>query len=306
MNRSVLLVFGERRVVFYVVVITVDNCARVEPGRAVLQLQAHTYELGLDLVDRLRTEVADVEQVGLAASEKLTHGVDALTLETVVGPDGQVEILDRQSKISRECGVGGRGAHVDTFGLDVELAGQAEELDQGLACGRHGITGSHRVLGLDVDDELVEVGALLDAGGLDLVGHGQHGRVDRVNRNSTDLGVTGLVLLSRDVAATALDGELHLDLALGIEGGDVQVRVVHLDPSRGGDVSGSDRTRALLAQVHHDGFVVLTGDDQSLDIKDDLGDVFLDAGDRGELVQHAVDAQARHGRTRDAREQGAT
>src|SRR5665647_2457153 len=145
MNRSVLLVFGERRVVFYVVVVTVDDRARVEPGRAVLELQAHTHELGLDLVDRLRTKVADIEQVGLAASEKLTHGVDALTLEAVVGPDGQVEILDRQGKISRECGIGGRGAHVDSLGLDVELAGQAEELDQSLAGRRHGVPGSHRV-----------------------------------------------------------------------------------------------------------------------------------------------------------------
>jgi len=37
-----------------------------------------------------------------------------------------------QSKISSQCGIGGRGAHVDALGLNVELAGQAEELDQGL------------------------------------------------------------------------------------------------------------------------------------------------------------------------------
>src|SRR5450756_2911286 len=132
MNRSVLLVFGERRVVFYVV-ITVNNCARVEPGRTVLELQTHAHELGLHLVDRLRTEVADVEQIRLAASEKLAHGVDALTLEAVVGPDGQVEVLDRQSEISGQRRICRRGAHVNALGLDVELAGQAEELDQGLS-----------------------------------------------------------------------------------------------------------------------------------------------------------------------------
>ena len=63
---------------------------------------------------------------------------------------------------------------------------------------------------------------------------------------------------------------------------------------------------ALLAQVHHDGLVVLAGDDQALDVEDDLGDVLLDPGDRGELVEHAVDADAGDGRTGDAREQGAT
>src|ERR1035437_1278098 len=306
MNRSVLFVFGERRVVFNVVVVTVDNCAWVEPGRAVLELQAHAHELGLNLIDRLRPEVTDIEQVSLTASEKLAHGVNALTLEAVVGPHGQVEVLDRKSKISCECGIGGRGAHVDALGLDVELAGQAEELDQGLPGGRHGVTGSTRALGLHVNDELVEVGALLDSRGLDLVGHGQYGRVDRVDRDATDLGVTGLVLLGGDVAATAFDGQLHLELALAVQGRDVEVRVVHLDTCRRRDVRGGNRTRALLAQVHHDRLVVLAGDDQTLDVQDDLGDVFLDTGDRRELMQHAVDTQARHGRTGDAREQSAT
>src|SRR5665647_3826961 len=86
MNRSVLLVLDERRVLIHVIVVAINDCARVEPGRAVLELQAHADELGLDLVDRLGTEVADVEQVGLAAPDELTHGVDALALEAVVGP----------------------------------------------------------------------------------------------------------------------------------------------------------------------------------------------------------------------------
>jgi hypothetical protein len=34
----------------------------------------------------------------------------------------------------------------------------------------------------------------------------------------------------------------------------------------------------LLAQVHDDRLVVLGGDDQALDVEDDLGDVFLDPG----------------------------
>ena len=85
----------------------------------------------------------------------------------------------------------------------------------------------------------------------------------------------------------------------------MKLRVEHLHTSRRGDVGGSDRTRALLAQIHDHRLVVLTGDDQALDVEDDLGDVFLHTGDRGELVEHAVHAQARHGRTRDAREQGA-
>ena len=81
---------------------------------------------------------------------------------------------------------------------------------------------------------------------------------------------------------------------------------MHLDASWRGNVSGGDRTRALLAQVHHDRLVVLAGDDQTFDVQDDLGDVFIDTGDRRELMQHAVNAQTRNGRTGDAREQSAT
>jgi hypothetical protein len=109
--------------------------------------------------------------------------------------------------------------------------------------------------------------------------------------------VAGLVLLRRHVATATLDGQLHLDGALVVERRDVQTRVVDLDAGRRGDVGRGDRAGALLAQVHHDGLVVLAGDDQALDVQDDLGDVLLDPGDRGELVEHAVDADAGHGRT---------
>ena len=158
--------------------------------------------------------------------------MDALALEAVVGPDGEVEVLDRQGEVRGERGVGRRRAHVDALGLDVELTGQAEQLDEGLAGGRERVTRGHRVLGLDVDHEAVEVGALLDTGGLDLVGHGQHRAVDGVDRDAADLLVAGLVLLRRDVATATLDGQLHLDGALVVQRRDVQARVVDLDAGR--------------------------------------------------------------------------
>ena len=60
-----------------------------------------------------------------------------------------------------------------------------------------------------------------------------------------------------------------------------------------------------LAQVRRDGLVVLAGDDEALDVQDDLGDVFLDTGNGAELVQNAVDADARDGSAGDRGEQGA-
>src|SRR5690606_1909713 len=171
-------------------------------------------ELLLDLGDRLRAEVADVEQVLLAASDELTHGVDALALEAVVGADRELQLLDGESEVGGERGVGRRGADLDALGLDVELAREPEELDEGATGGGESVARRDGRLRLDVDDELVEVRALLDSGGLDLVGDLEDRRVDRVDRDAADLGVVGLVLLRGDVATTALDGELDLELAL--------------------------------------------------------------------------------------------
>src|SRR5690606_34083424 len=123
-------------------------------------------------------------------------------------------------------------------------------LDQGLAGRGDGVAGTDRRLGLDVDDQLVEVGALLDSGGLDLVGDLQHGAVDRVDRHAADLVVATLVLHGGDVATPTLDDQLHLQLARVGQRGDLEVGVVHLDAGRRGDVGGGDVTGTGLAQVH--------------------------------------------------------
>src|SRR3954469_5592573 len=243
---SVLFVFDKAVVV---VVVRRQGSLRVEARSAVLERETHLVQLRLDLVDGLGAEVADVEQVLLRARDQLTHGVDALTLEAVVRADGQLQVLDRKGEVRGQLLVYRRGPDVDALGLDVELAGQAEQLDQGLTRRGDRVARTDRGLGLDVDDELVEVGALLDTGGLDLVGHLEDRRVDRVDRHTADLVVPALVLHRRHVAPATLDDELHLELALVVQGGDDQVGVVHLDAGRRGDVGRGDEAGALLAQV---------------------------------------------------------
>ncbi len=166
------------------------------------------------------------------------------------------------------------------------------------------VRGRDRRLGLDVDDQTVEVGALLDTGRLDAVGHLHDRRVDRVDRDPADLGAGVLVLRGGDVATAPLDGQLHVQPALAVQGGQLQVGVVHGDTGRGLDVAGGDVAGALLAQVHADRLVVLGADGELLDVHDQLDHVLLDTGDRGELVQDAVDLDAGDRRARDGRQQG--
>ena len=54
-------------------------------------------------------------------------------------------------------------ADFDAFCLGVELAAQAEELDKRRSCGRHGVTRGDSGLGLHVQNEPIEVGALFHA-----------------------------------------------------------------------------------------------------------------------------------------------
>src|SRR5690606_2363335 len=128
---------------------------------------------------------------------------------------------------------------------------------------------------------------------------------DRVDRDPADLGTRLLVLQGRHVAAAALDDELDLELALVVQPGDVQIRVVHGHTGRRDDVRRGDLTGALLAQVHGDGLVLLGGHHGLREVRDDLGGTLLPRRDGGELVQDAVDTDARDSSTRDRRRQRA-
>ena len=86
----------------------------------------------------------------------------------------------------------------------------------------------------------------------------------------------------------------------------MQFGVVHLDPGRRLDIGRGNLTGSRLAQVHDHGFVLLGGQDQALEVEDDLGDVLDDALQGGELVLIALDLDGGHGRARDGRQQGAT
>ena len=86
----------------------------------------------------------------------------------------------------------------------------------------------------------------------------------------------------------------------------MQIGVVHGDTGWRHDIAGGDVARALLAQVHRHRLVLLGADHELLEVEDDVGDVFLDARNGGELVQHPVDADAGDRGTGDRREQGST
>src|SRR5690606_22834765 len=93
----------------------------VESRRAVLQRQAETGELHLHLVYRLSAEVTDVEQVGLTPGHQLANRVDSLTLQAVVRPHRQVEVLDRHRVGGDGVSLLRRRTDLNAFGINVQL-----------------------------------------------------------------------------------------------------------------------------------------------------------------------------------------
>ena len=82
---SLLGIVGSRVLEVAGLCVVAFELGRVEVLRGVLEGQAQVSQLDLYLVDRLLTEVADIQQVRFGALSELTDGEDLLTLQAVVG-----------------------------------------------------------------------------------------------------------------------------------------------------------------------------------------------------------------------------
>ena len=89
--------------------------------------------------------------------------------------------------------------------------------------------------------------------------------------------------------------DLHVEACVGAKRADVLLGVEDLNLAVGLDVAGGDF--ALARGVNIDGLGALAVElrNDLLHVQHDLRDVFLDAGDRGELVLHARDLDGGRG-----------
>ena len=138
-------------------------------------------------------------------------------------------------------------AQLEALGLVLEVGHQPDQRAQGVAGRGERLAGRERAVGLDVEDQAVEVGRLLDPHRLDREGDAPHGREDRVDRDHAD-GGGPLVALGRDVAPAALDRDVDGQAALAVERGDVELGVEDLDVGGELQVAGGDVAGPRLSQ----------------------------------------------------------
>src|SRR3954470_16063157 len=271
-----------------------------------------------DLVDRLLAEVRDRVELALGLRDEVADGLDPGALEAVVRAHAELELLDED--VVHRAGLAATAAVDLREAVALELArGAGAELLDPVGVGEDRQLGDEDLgrlaqrglrldgaVGLDVERQLVVVGALADARLLDRVRHAAHGREDRVDRDDPDRLVGGLVVLGGAVAAAAADREVQLELGLLVERGDVDVRVEDLDARRQVDVLGGDVAGARDDQRRLDlGRVRVHAAHDALEVQHDVGDVLRDALDRRELVCDALDPHAGDGGAGERAEQHA-
>src|SRR5690606_38004695 len=168
--------------------------------------------------------------------------------------------------------------------------------------------GRNDAIGFDIENELVQVGALFDTSAFDGIADAAHGAVRSIQHDAAD-GVRAVVdqgaHVAGHIAAPLLDLDVDLELAcLGKVCNNV-IGIDDLDVVGQLDVGGRDHALAFFAQDQGDVFAVMQLENHALEVKQDVDHVFAYARDGGVFVHDARDLDfgrrvAGHGRQQDA------
>src|ERR1039458_5233047 len=238
-------------------------CAALPPSRLPLrgvprisvlraQRQPALVEALVDVLQRGLAEVGDRQQVRGRAVDELGDRVDAATLEAVARALGEPELFDAVVELGARARRGADVAELEARGLLVQRGDQVEEASQRGARGGERLARRDRAVGLDLEDQLVEVRRLLDADRLDREGHAAHRREDRVERDRPE-GARALVALRAHVALAPFDGHVEREVALRVEGGDAEIAVEDLDVGAHLEVGGQRVAGSALVEAHDHG-----------------------------------------------------
>ena len=165
---------------------------------------------------------------------------------------------------------------------------------------RNGLLRIDRAIGPNLNGQLVVIDRLANTGVLNIVIHLENRGVNAIDGKSVDIILLDdglLIALCGHIAAALIEGELHDELAALAQGRNVPFRVQDLNIVALLDVVSGDLTGAHCLNTHCLRTIGVQLCSDTLQVQDNFGNVFLDALNGGELVDHAVDLDAGHGDT---------
>jgi len=165
---------------------------------------------------------------------------------------------------------------------------------------RNGFLCVDRAIRPNLNGQLVVINGLSNTGALDVIIHLEHRGVNAVNGKGIDIVLLDdslFVALCGHIAATLVESQLHNELGTLAQSCNVPLRVQNFDVVALLDVVSSDLTGTNCLNTHCLRTIGVQLCSDTLQVQDNFGNVFLDALNGGELVDHTVNLDAGHGDT---------
>ena len=179
------------------------------------------------------------------------------------------------------------------------LIGQIhEELEmsaQNLGRGADGLVRLNAAVGPHLQSQAVIIGLLAHTGVFNGVIHLPNRGEDRIRRDDANRRVGGLVVLGADVATPFFKRQVHDEVSVLIQRGDMQIAVDHLDLIVHLEGGRRQFARSLHVDRHRLGAFTIQLGRKLFEVEDDLCNVFLHAGNGGKLMLDAFNADAGNG-----------
>src|SRR5690625_1714804 len=223
-------------------------------GRPVLQTHTERQSTGrqnvLDLGKRLLTQVWCFQQLHFSALDQITNVVNILSFQTVGRANRQLQIVHRTQQNWVNCLFLLLGRRL-SIGLQVHKHSQLLLQNGGGAADR--LFRIHGTVGLEVQNQLIQIGALTDPCALYRVRQTTNRAERRIKTQAPDGASLVLVVTAtvrRLIATSASNGQAHIDFGFAGNVSDNQLRVFDFDIVIELNIARGDRKSTRLNFSH--------------------------------------------------------
>ena len=132
----------------------------------------------------------------------------------------------------------------------------------------------NHTVGFNDQSQFVIVGNLSDTGTVNTVGNAFDRRINRINGNQPDRRIGRFVLAGRNITFSGINRQFHVDFGAGVQRADKEIGVFDFNVMAGFNHRRRHFARTFRLQIHGLLAFAVNGDGQSLDVQDNIGNVF--------------------------------